>query len=120
MSAPTSPVVLPDAGSLLIKAGAAPQNTFRLSYCERQGNHVVYVGRLLGVAENHHSRTGDLMTMASYDWGRDFVVVTPECCCTDTGDGPYCGDPECDIFYCLACGDEFEEPCARHQGVNHD
>jgi hypothetical protein len=43
----------------------------------------------------------------------------PECCCTENGE-PYCGRPECDIYYCEECGDEFNEPCPRHVGVPYD
>lgn len=48
------------------------------------------------------------------EWERDRA----ECCCTELGD-PYCGQPECDIYYCHDCGDEFSEPCIRHEGVDH-
>lgn len=117
----SSSPVLPEPGSVLIKVGAAPQNTFTLTHAESQGNKVAFVGRLLGVAENQHARKNDLVTMTSYRHGRDFAVVTPICCCCDKDKPePYCGDPWCDIFYCLACGDEFEEPCARHEGVPHE
>ncbi len=42
-----------------------------------------------------------------------------ECCCTAENGGTYCGQPECDIYYCHDCGDEFSEPCPRHEGVDH-
>ncbi len=51
------------------------------------------------------------------------VEITPvenrECCCSVEDGGTYCGQPECDIYYCQDCGDEFSEPCPRHEGVNH-
>lgn len=25
-----------------------------------------------------------------------------------------------DIYYCHDCGDEFSEPCIRHEGVDHE
>jgi hypothetical protein len=43
----------------------------------------------------------------------------PECCCSVEDGGTYCGQPECDIYYCHDCGDEFSEPCIRHEGVDH-
>lgn len=44
--------------------------------------------------------------------------LSVECCCTAENGGTYCGQPECDIYYCHDCGDEFSEPCPRHEGVN--
>ena len=40
-----------------------------------------------------------------------------ECCCTQDG-RPYCGDPECDIDFCTDCGEEYTNPCPRHESVN--
>lgn len=37
-----------------------------------------------------------------------------ECNCTQDG-LPYCGDPDCDIDFCPECGDEYTDPCQRHQ-----
>lgn len=45
--------------------------------------------------------------------------LSVECCCTAENGGTYCGQPECDIYYCHDCGDEFSEPCPRHEGVDH-
>lgn len=40
--------------------------------------------------------------------------------CNCTQDGlPYCGRPECDIDWCWYCGDEYTDPCPRHEGVDH-
>ena len=62
-------------------------------------------------------------TLGLYDAiGAAAVVDGPdgvECCCTAENGGTYCGQPECDIYYCHDCGDEFSEPCPRHEGVNH-
>ena len=41
-----------------------------------------------------------------------------QCNCTDNG-APYCGDAECDIDFCQDCGDEYTDPCLRHEGVDH-
>lgn len=41
--------------------------------------------------------------------------------CAHTEDGEaYCGEPECDIYFCEDCGNEFEDPCERHKGVPYD
>ena len=38
--------------------------------------------------------------------------------CNCTQDGlPYCGRPDCDVDWCQDCGDEYTEPCARHEEV---
>lgn len=51
---------------------------------------------------------------------REFTPVDDdECCCSVEDGGTYCGQPECDIYYCHDCGDEFSEPCPRHEGVNY-
>lgn len=48
----------------------------------------------------------------------DYEDVLPTVCnCTQDGH-PYCGRPECDIDWCHACGDEYTEPCPRHEGVD--
>lgn len=47
----------------------------------------------------------------------DFVLPTV-CNCTEDG-LPYCGRPDCDIDWCWYCGDEYTEPCPRHEGVAH-
>jgi hypothetical protein len=46
------------------------------------------------------------------------MVMPTTCNCTQDG-LPYCGRPECDIDWCWYCGDEYSEPCPRHEGVNH-
>lgn len=43
-------------------------------------------------------------------------VLPTVCNCTQDG-LPYCGQPECDIDWCYACGDEYSEPCPRHTEV---
>ena len=43
----------------------------------------------------------------------------PRCCCENDG-LPYCGQPECDIYFCQDCGDEFNEPCARHVDTEYE
>lgn len=40
------------------------------------------------------------------------------CNCTQEG-FTYCGQPDCDIDWCDACGDEYSEPCKRHAEVDH-
>ena len=46
----------------------------------------------------------------------DCEVLPTNCNCTQEG-LPYCGEPECDVDWCYACGDEYTEPCARHAEV---
>jgi hypothetical protein len=48
----------------------------------------------------------------------DDVVLPTNCNCTEGG-LPYCGRPDCDIDWCWYCGDEYTEPCPRHEGVDH-
>ena len=54
------------------------------------------------------------------------VVACPDCelvlptVCNCTQDGlPYCGRAECDIDWCWYCGDEYTDPCPRHEEVDH-
>lgn len=43
------------------------------------------------------------------------------CCCTEIDDLlVYCGQPECDIYFCGDCGDEFDEPCERHADTAYE
>jgi hypothetical protein len=49
----------------------------------------------------------------------DCEIVLPTVCnCTQSG-LPYCGRPDCDIDWCWYCGDEYTDPCPRHEGVDH-
>lgn len=50
---------------------------------------------------------------------QEFAMLMLECCCSVEDGGTYCGRPECDIYYCHDCGDEFSEPCPRHEGVDY-
>ena len=60
-----------------------------------------------------------LVEVACPDCGVLRGMVLPTVCnCTQDG-LPYCGRPECDIDWCYACGDEYTEPCRRHEGVDH-
>lgn len=55
---------------------------------------------------------------ACYGFIGDDFVFPSTCNCTKEG-LPYCGRPECDIDWCWYCGDEYTEPCPRHEGVDH-
>lgn len=59
-----------------------------------------------------HSRTFSVAESFPCDCG------ATQCNCTDDG-GEYCGLPECDIYFCQDCGEEFDDPCQRHKGVEH-
>jgi len=48
----------------------------------------------------------------------DPIILPTACNCTQDG-LPCCGQPECDIDWCRDCGDEYTEPCPRHEGVDH-
>lgn len=47
-------------------------------------------------------------------------METKRCSCTEEDAAPYCGRPECDIYYCEDCGDEFDEPCPRHVDTRYE
>lgn len=60
-----------------------------------------------------------LVEVACPDCGVLRGMVLPTVCnCTQDG-LPYCGRPECDIDWCWYCGDEYTDPCPRHEGVDH-
>ena len=60
-----------------------------------------------------------LVEVACPDCGVLRGMVLPTVCnCTQDG-LPYCGRAECDIDWCWYCGDEYTDPCPRHEEVDH-
>jgi hypothetical protein len=66
-----------------------------------------------------HDRIDIIAMITRGDFDNDIANAHRECCCSVEDGKAYCGDPECDIYYCQDCGPEFDEPCARHEGVDH-
>lgn len=66
-----------------------------------------------------HDRIDIIAMITRGDFDNDIANAHRECCCTVEDGKAYCGDPECDIYYCQDCGPEFDEPCTRHEGVAH-
>lgn len=41
-------------------------------------------------------------------------LADQRCNCTEDG-GTYCAEPDCDIDFCGQCGEEYDQPCGRHE-----
>jgi hypothetical protein len=81
---------------------------------EREADAQAALSRLA----NHRSQPGDYHKIPCEESG--LVAELPTVCnCTQDG-LPYCGRPKCDIDWCWYCGDEYTEPCPRHEGCCSD
>lgn len=92
---------------------------------ERDRRPPPIVVRIGSITIEHGERTDSIACLCGRpeyffcpDWLSQHSTLNRECCCSVEDGGTYCGQPECDVYYCHDCGDEFSEPCPRHEGVN--
>lgn len=143
MSAPDTSENQPGDNSLLDLARTSPMDPRLPPRLSVQAQAAPIGGGVLCQCANHHRRFGwpnvvNVCLTCSGAAVNEYVIpvrrsgnvgdhldqvlqarLSVECCCSVEDGGTYCEQPECDIYYCHDCGDEFSEPYPRHEGVDH-